>query len=122
VGSALEIPLADTPAATMARAAETRYWHSSERIDWTPSKFGVAVDPWIPIYRAPLDTTLAVYPLNMPWDGGYEPAYRMAGPCVARHRPWYHDDCNRPDDFRHYLRHADPQGTVYTAHELSRTR
>ena len=120
VGVALSLDLPDVPAARLARSREQSYWDSRRQVSWYPP------DPWttdpVRMYLAPIDTTLAVIPLDPAWNGDYEPAYRVAGPYTAKHRPWYHDDSNRPADFRHYLAHANPAGTLYTAEEKARTR
>lgn len=112
VGCALRLDdLPDTAVAQQARAAEARFWqHSLGATATTPGRNRVA-----PIYEADIDTTLAVYRLSPPWDGSYGPALRLGGDFAARHVPWYHTAENRPADYRWYLDHADPQGTVYTA-------
>lgn len=65
-------------------------------------------------YLADIDTTLAVYRLDPPWDGSYGPSVRLAGPYTARHLPWYHTRDNRPPDYQWYMEHCDPSQTVYT--------
>jgi hypothetical protein len=121
VGVALSLDLPEVPAARLARTNEETYWDGRRRISWFPP-----APPWhgepVPMFFTPIDTTLAVIPLNPGWNGDYEPAYRVAGQYTAKHRPWYHDDSNRPADFRHYLAHANPAGTVYTAAELTSPR
>ena len=114
-GCALRIDdLPHTPAGIRAKRSEAAYW-ADEVTTWH-KPIGAS------IYAAPIDTTLAVYRLDPPWDGSYTPAWRIAGPYTARHIPWYHDDANRPADYQYYLDHADPQGTVYTAAEIERRR
>jgi hypothetical protein len=113
VGCALSLAdLPDTPAAIRAFRSEADYW-AHDVTSWH-RPIGA------PIYAAPIDTTFAVYRLDPPWDGAYMPAWRVAGPYTARHLPWHHTDDDRPADYRWYLDHADPQGTVYTAAEISR--
>jgi hypothetical protein len=113
VGCALSLAdLPDTPAAIRAFRSEADYW-ANDVTSWH-RPIGA------PIYAAPIDTTFAVYRLDPPWDGAYTPAWRVAGPYTARHLPWHHTDDDRPADYRWYLDHADPQGTVYTAAEIAR--
>jgi hypothetical protein len=120
VGVALSLELPDVPAARLARSHEQTYWDGRRRITWSAPPPEL-LEP-VPMFFAPIDTTLAVIPLDPPWNGDYEPAYRVAGPYTAKHRPWYHDDSNRPADFRHYLAHANPAGTLYTAAEVTAKR
>jgi hypothetical protein len=113
VGCALSLAdLPDTPAAIRAFRSEADYW-ANDVTSWH-RPIGA------PIYAAPIDTTFAVYRLDPPWDGAYAPAWRVAGHYTARHLPWHHTDDDRPADYRWYLDHADPQGTVYTAAEIAR--
>jgi hypothetical protein len=121
VGVALSLDLPDVPAARLARTNEQSYWDGRRQISWSPPAPAWRGGP-VTMLFAPIDTTLAVIPLDPAWNGDYEPAYRVAGPYTAKHRPWYHDDSNRPADFRHYLAHANPAGTLYTAEEKARTR
>lgn len=55
------------------------------------------------LYRAPVDTTLALYR-----PGGYFEigGFRMAPPILARHLPWYDDPDALPEDVEYYLQHA----------------
>lgn len=103
------------------RTSEAHYWAPSRRLT---SLMHPSVGPDDELYLAPIDTTLAVIPLEPGWDGDYTPAIRAASinsqPCYALHSPWHHLPETRPADHQWYLDHADPQGTVYTAHQIAR--
>jgi len=65
------------------------------------------------LYRAPIDTTFAVYyPNTKPvWGHGF----RMGGRYVARHVPWYYDIKNLPEDELYYLKNLKPnRGPTYS--------
>jgi hypothetical protein len=110
VGPALRLDdLPDTPQGRLAREAESKHWRDR-------ANCSNELECWL----ADIDTTLAVYRLNPPWDGSYGPSVRLAGAYQARHLPWYNTDANRPPDHQWYLDHCDPQGTFYTAMEKAR--
>jgi hypothetical protein len=110
-GCALRLgDLPDTPQGRLARESEAKHW-ANRAFEWVERR---------DVYSADIDTTLAVYRLNPPWDGSYGPSVRLAGAYQARHLPWYQTDANRPPDHQWYLDHCDPQGTFYTAMEKAR--
>lgn len=93
----LGVRLDDLPACYALRdraiAAEQPYWTSPEA-DGT-------------IYRAPVDTTFALY---RPYAGlnrsRAAEVYRTAPPYLIRHLPWYADSANPTDEDLHYTRSA----------------
>jgi hypothetical protein len=88
--------LPDTPDANRGRETEARY-HRKTLDDQ--------------FFEADCDTAGVLRRRN--WTGGYEGIRNRTA--VVRHLPWYHTDEDRPDDFRWFLRHCNPQGTYYTA-------
>lgn len=92
--------LPDTPTAAAAVAWEAPFWHAR-------TASGAA-------YRAPVDTTLALYqPLTISPGFRLHPAARMAAPYLARHLPWY-ATADTPEDV-HYRAHVLP-GASHWAH------
>ncbi len=58
-------------------------------------------------YRAPVDTTLAMYmPLSERPEFVISPARRLPPPYLARHLPWYGD--TDPEEATHYREHCLP--------------
>lgn len=57
------------------------------------------------VYRADIDTTLAVYRPGAPYALG--PALRTGGRFVARHEAWYTDSNNVGKELAYYRNHAD---------------
>jgi hypothetical protein len=80
------------PLAADVRAWEAQFWQ-------------VELEPGV--YRAPIDTTFALY---RPLDGRHdvERAARTGGPYVAAHIPWYSDPNDLSEDEVYYRTHADP--------------
>ncbi len=115
------LPFVKVGSALLPSTVEPHHWTTRETILFSHSD-SVAISDHpsrfcpreIPAYLADIDTTLAVYPISG-WDGSYGPSIRIAGECAAIHLPWLCDPRDAPSDQQHYLRHADPQGTVYTA-------
>lgn len=58
------------------------------------------------LYRAPIDTTFALYRPNIKW-GSYIKDFmiRVGGDYTARHLPWYNDDGNLSEEEKYYLNH-----------------
>jgi hypothetical protein len=69
------------------------------------------------VYRAPADTTLALYaPLGQcPGFRLLDPAVRLGPPYLAEHLPWHEDPAALSDELQYYLEHAAP-GSTYWAH------
>lgn len=66
------------------------------------------------LYRAPVDTTFALYGPNKPalWS---EKSIRMCGKYLIRHLPWYYDNDNLPPDELHYIKNLeDKKGPAYS--------
>ncbi len=106
VGLGLRVDdLPDTPLARRVVAWETPFWR--ER---TPTGCG---------FRAPVDTTLALYqPLTVEPRFQLHPAARMAAPYLVRHLPWYDDPATRESgraEDAYYRAHVRP-GASHWAH------
>ncbi len=56
------------------------------------------------LYRAPIDTTFALYREHTPATMG--PALRTGWPYVARHLPWYADSAHPDQEEQYYMAHA----------------
>lgn len=90
--------LPDTPLAKSVTAWETPFWQDR------------AGD----VYRAPVDTTIALYqPVTVEPRFQLYPAVRMAAPYLARHLPWYATSDTAEDI--HYRAHVLP-GASHWAH------
>lgn len=91
--------LPDTAIAGKAAAWEAPFWHT-RRNNRT--------------LRAPVDTTLALYP-PLTVEPGFRlyPAARMAAPYLVRHLPWYAGEDTAED--AHYRAHVRP-GASHWAH------
>lgn len=63
--------------------------------------------PRYELYKAPIDTTFAVYTPNTPPVYG-ENTMRMGGDYMVRHYPFYYDIDNLPTDEFYYLKHLPP--------------
>lgn len=56
------------------------------------------------LYKAPIDTTFAVYkPGSLAGWGSGEDCIRTGSPYLARHIPWYYDYNNLPEDEKYYI-------------------
>lgn len=62
-------------------------------------------------YRAPVDTTLALYQAGSGFDMN---SLRTGPPYTADHLAWHEDLDSLPDEIRHYYEHAEP-GISYWA-------
>lgn len=70
------------------------------------------------VFDAAVDTTFAVYrpgPVGWGDNDRVYPAVRTGPPYMARHRSWYLDLANLPDDERYYLLHARADQAHWTA-------
>lgn len=68
----------------------------------------------MPIYKAPVDTTLAMY---RPLGGGFDitlSALRTGHPYVADHVAWYEDYADLDEELRWYHEHAEPGISYWT--------
>lgn len=81
-------------------AWETKYWG-----DW---------DMGAGAYKAPIDTTFALYSSTAGNRFKYHPAYRLPAPYSVRHLPWYVDALNLSDEDAYYVAHADPAVSNWT--------
>jgi len=79
------------------------YRHRDDVITWEKQFWTTVAEPGF--YRAPVDTTLALYRPGLGHDNGN--ALRSAPPYVARHLPWYVDSAHPSDEDRYYVTHAD---------------
>lgn len=67
------------------------------------------------LYRAPIDTTFALYrPRATGGSNDYVPMYRTKYPYAAEHLPWYADSSNMSEEDLYYTRHASTC-TMWTA-------
>lgn len=82
------------------------YAHKSEVIAWE-SRFFVHFLPKDKLYRAPIDTTFALYRprIGLSRRPSLE-AYRMAMPYAIRHLPWYSDTTNLSAEEVYYKNHC----------------
>jgi len=63
----------------------------------------------MPLYRAPIDTTFAVYqPGAAAAWGSKDTCLRTGGAYMARHLPWYYDYNNLPEDEKYYIMNLEP--------------
>lgn len=77
--------------------------HEIEGPYWSKPFFGK-----LPLYEAPIDTTLAVYaPGSAAAWGSGDVCLRTGYPYVARHLPWYYDYNNLPEDEKYYILHLE---------------
>ena len=62
-------------------------------------------------YRAPIDTTLCMYPATLPASRAMQvvgiPTLRAGEPYTARHMPWYLDPTNLDEENRNYFATAN---------------
>jgi hypothetical protein len=57
-------------------------------------------------YRAPIDTTMALYLPNSFGPGKWKMHIRIAGDCLIRHQPWYIDSQQKASEELYYIREA----------------
>jgi hypothetical protein len=96
VGMGLRID--DLPATTLG--ASVRAWEDAFWREKVPS--GRA-------WRAPVDTTLALYPnLNVAPDFHLAPAARLDAPYLMRHLPWYETPETDTEELAYYRAHVLP--------------
>lgn len=77
-------------------AHETQFWQNQ-----------ICQHKNVPIYNAPIDTTLAMYRPGRPFNLG--PALRTGWPYSAEHLAWYVDSENLTEDEVYYRTHANRQ-------------
>lgn len=66
-------------------------------------------------YRAPIDTTIALYrPLTQCPRFALAPARRLAAPYLARHLPWYEESSQVSEELTYYAMRALPGATHWT--------
>jgi hypothetical protein len=103
VGLGLKIDDLPESVATTAHVVntESQYWTNK-------------LDDDLILYKAPVDTTFAVYaPNSLPLWG--DSSIRMGGDYVAKHIPWYYDTNNLPEDELYYVTHLQyGRGPVYS--------
>jgi len=58
-------------------------------------------------YRAPIDTTFALYSADAARRFAFKPAYRLPPPYSIRHLPWYTDPGRLDPEDEYYQSHAD---------------
>lgn len=66
------------------------------------------------VYKAPVDTTLALHAPLADGEAHTFAALRTGAPYVADHLAWYEDHADLPDDLRHYHDHAEPEISFWT--------
>lgn len=81
---------------------EERFWHDE-------------AEPGV--YRAPVDTTFALYRATASHD--FTNALRTGPPYVAHHLPWYADSSSPTDEDRYYRARLDPSISTWDQVELS---
>ncbi len=67
------------------------------------------------VFDAPVDTTFALYRPFAYGNAENCPAYRLAGECVFRHRPWYENSSQLSPESLYYKQHASSSSTWYSA-------
>lgn len=90
------------------------YAHKQKVLDWESrySKCEVNADG---LYRAPTDTTFAVYRPRVGLSRSrFVEAYRIAAPYSLRHLPWYQDSDNPDEEERYYTQHCN-RVTLWTS-------
>lgn len=72
----------------------------------------------MPLYRAAVDTTFAVYtPGTQPLWGPPERCLRTGGVYLGRHIPWYYDYNNLPEDEKYYIMNLEAnKGPYWSLH------
>lgn len=86
-------------------------WIAERSVAWE-SRYWQDYDERVGAYRAPIDTTFALYAGR---PGGFRyTAYRLPPPYSIRHLPWYVTPETMTDEERYYVEHADTQFSNYT--------
>lgn len=119
------LPVEDCPADAIARMADVLDADKfavkcgfSIKVDDLPPCAPPGAAPWeakywtayherVKAWRAPIDTTFALYRPRAVNLFRYQPAYRLPEPYSVRHLPWYTDPANLNDEDAHYVAHAD---------------
>lgn len=130
------IPVDDCPADAIAQMADvlnTNRWAvkcgfalkiddlpewSKPAHDWELpywSRWDAHVEAW----RAPIDTTFALYDARQVYRHTYQPAYRLPKPYLMRHLPWYSDPHALSEEEAYYVGHADPTISNWTRDVLA---
>lgn len=71
---------------------ESRFWADEIELD---------------VYKAPIDTTFALYRANTKGDPAMMEALRTGGKYLCRHLPWYDNPVNSTDEDQYYLTQAN---------------
>lgn len=95
-------------------------WIAERSIAWE-SKYWEQWDAAAGAYRAPIDTTFALYNSHGANRFRYHPAYRLPAPYSVRHLPWYMTPGDMDDEERYYIAHADPTISNYTRDVMAAT-
>lgn len=89
------------------------YSRKEEVIAWERKYF--ETKPINNLYRAPIDTTFALYRPRIGLSRRLSlEAYRMAPPYQIEHLPWYVDSQNLPDEEQYYISHCKQSTTWCT--------
>ena len=93
------------------------FLHKADVITWE-KQFWQEVY-WPGYYKAPIDTTFAMYRPG----GGHQNgnSLRSAPPYVARHLPWYQDLSNLSPEDAYYIEHSDRLITNWNSEKLPAT-
>lgn len=95
-------------------------WIAERSIAWE-QKYWTDWDAHAGAYRAPIDTTFALYNARNSRRFKYGPARRLPPPYSVRHTPWYVDPLNLSDEDRYYVAHADAAVSNWTRDVLAET-
>jgi hypothetical protein len=71
---------------------------------------------WPGFYKAPIDTTFAMYRPGLGHQNGN--SLRSAPPYTARHLPWYQDFANLSEEDEYYVKHSDHLITNWNTDKL----
>ena len=72
-------------------------------VKWESAFYEKAIEGTKPaLYKAPIDTTFALYRPRKEWKNGFAEAIRTGFPYQARHLPWYKDLNNLTEEDRFY--------------------
>jgi hypothetical protein len=88
--------------------------HKSDVITWE-TQFWQEVY-WPGFYKAPIDTTFAMYRPGLGHQNGN--SLRSAPPYTARHLPWYQDFANLSEEDEYYVKHSDHLITNWNTDKL----
>jgi hypothetical protein len=132
------LPLAECPDDALARMAQVldrtkavkcgfsikiddlAPWIADRSIAWE-QKYWDQWDVFACAYRAPIDTTFAMYSTTASTKFRYSPAYRLPAPYSVRHLPWYMDPLDLDAETAHYVANADPAVSNWTRDVLAET-